>query len=55
MSAQPGMICSGFKGGIGTIVRKLSEKDGGYTSGPRPVQLRVRARIFASPESPGWP
>jgi D-aminopeptidase len=28
-----GMICSGFKGGIGTSSRKLSEKDGGYTVG----------------------
>lgn len=28
-----GMICNGFKGGIGTASRKLSEKDGGYTVG----------------------
>ncbi len=28
-----GMICNGFKGGIGTSSRKLSEKDGGYTVG----------------------
>ena len=28
-----GMICSGFKGGIGTSSRKLSQKDGGYTVG----------------------
>jgi D-aminopeptidase len=28
-----GMICSGFKGGIGTSSRQLSEKDGGYTVG----------------------
>ncbi len=28
-----GMICSGYKGGIGTSSRKLSEKDGGYTVG----------------------
>ena len=28
-----GMICSGYKGGIGTSSRKLSEKDGGYTIG----------------------
>jgi L-aminopeptidase/D-esterase-like protein len=28
-----GMICNGFKGGIGTSSRKLSEKNGGYTIG----------------------
>ena len=28
-----GMVCSGYKGGIGTSSRKLSEKDGGYTIG----------------------
>src|SRR5215470_1817133 len=28
-----GMICSGYKGGIGTSSRKLAEKDGGYTIG----------------------
>src|SRR6202048_3992470 len=28
-----GMICNGFKGGIGTSSRKLPEKDGGYTVG----------------------
>ncbi len=28
-----GMICSGYKGGIGTSSRKLSEKEGGYTVG----------------------
>jgi len=28
-----GMICNGFKGGIGTASRKLTEKDGGYTVG----------------------
>ncbi|HKM67347.1 MAG TPA: P1 family peptidase [Candidatus Acidoferrum sp.] len=28
-----GMVCSGYKGGIGTASRKLSEKDGGYTVG----------------------
>jgi L-aminopeptidase/D-esterase-like protein len=28
-----GMICNGFKGGIGTSSRKLSVKDGGYTVG----------------------
>jgi D-aminopeptidase len=26
-----GMICNGFKGGIGTASRKLTAKDGGYT------------------------
>jgi L-aminopeptidase/D-esterase-like protein len=28
-----GMICNGFKGGIGTSSRKLSDPDGGYTVG----------------------
>ena len=28
-----GMICNGFKGGIGTSSRKLAEKDGGFTVG----------------------
>jgi D-aminopeptidase len=28
-----GMVCNGYKGGIGTSSRKLSEKDGGYTIG----------------------
>ena len=28
-----GMVCNGFKGGIGTSSRKLVEKDGGYTVG----------------------
>ena len=28
-----GMVCNGFKGGIGTSSRKLAEKDGGYTVG----------------------
>jgi D-aminopeptidase len=28
-----GMVCNGFKGGIGTSSRKLTEKDGGYTVG----------------------
>src|SRR5213594_2599126 len=28
-----GMICNGFKGGIGTSSRKLGEKQGGYTVG----------------------
>jgi len=28
-----GMICHGFKGGIGTASRKLSDEDGGYTLG----------------------
>ena len=28
-----GMVCNGFKGGIGTSSRKLPEKEGGYTVG----------------------
>jgi D-aminopeptidase len=28
-----GMICNGYKGGIGTASRKLAAKDGGYTVG----------------------
>jgi L-aminopeptidase/D-esterase-like protein len=28
-----GMICNGYKGGIGTASRKLEDKDGGYTVG----------------------
>ena len=28
-----GMICNGYKGGIGTASRKLEAKDGGYTVG----------------------
>ena len=28
-----GMICNGFKGGIGTSSRRLTDKDGGYTVG----------------------
>src|SRR5207245_11127414 len=28
-----GLICNGFKGGIGTSSRKLDEKAGGYTVG----------------------
>src|SRR5277367_4406276 len=28
-----GMVCSGYKGGIGTSSRRLSEKEGGYTVG----------------------
>src|SRR5246127_916009 len=38
-----GMICSGYKGGIGTSSRKLSEKDGGYTVGVL-VQCNYGAR-----------
>src|SRR5260370_8902471 len=29
----PGMVCSGYKGGIGTASRALSAKDGGYAVG----------------------
>jgi D-aminopeptidase len=28
-----GMVCNGFKGGIGTASRRLGDKDGGYTVG----------------------
>ena len=28
-----GMVCYGFKGGIGTASRRLGQKDGGYTVG----------------------
>ena len=38
-----GMICNGFKGGIGTSSRKLTEKDGGYTVGVL-VQCNFGAR-----------
>jgi L-aminopeptidase/D-esterase-like protein len=34
------MVCNGFKGGIGTSSRKLSEEAGGYGRRARPVQLR---------------
>lgn len=33
VGAGTGMVSYGFKGGIGTASRKLSEKDGGYTIG----------------------
>jgi len=33
VGAGTGMVSYGFKGGIGTASRKLSEKDGGYTVG----------------------
>ena len=33
VGAGTGMVSYGFKGGIGTSSRKLSEKDGGYTVG----------------------
>jgi D-aminopeptidase len=39
-----GMICSGFKGGIGTSSRKLAEKDGGYMLGVL-VQCNFGTRI----------
>src|SRR5207244_10198153 len=38
-----GMICHGFKGGIGTASRKLGEKQGGYTVGVL-VQANFGAR-----------
>jgi L-aminopeptidase/D-esterase-like protein len=47
-----GMICNGFKGGIGTSSRKLLDKDGGYTLGVL-VQcnygLRANLRIAGIP------
>jgi len=47
-----GMICNGFKGGIGTSSRRLTDKDGGYTLGVL-VQcnygLRVNLRIAGIP------
>ncbi|MCB0549896.1 MAG: P1 family peptidase, partial [Phaeodactylibacter sp.] len=33
VGAGAGTICFGFKGGIGTASRRLSDKDGGYTAG----------------------
>jgi L-aminopeptidase/D-esterase-like protein len=56
-----GMICYGFKGGIGTSSRKLAAKDGGYTvgvlaqcnySGGSRVNLRI-AGIPVGREIPG--
>src|SRR5208282_1558003 len=38
-----GMICAGYKGGIGTSSRKLTLKDGGYTVGVL-VQCNYRTR-----------
>jgi L-aminopeptidase/D-esterase-like protein len=38
-----GMICFGFKGGIGTASRKLDDKSGGYTLGVL-VAIRAAAR-----------
>jgi len=38
-----GMICNGFKGGIGTSSRKLTDKDGGYVVGVL-VQCNYGAR-----------
>src|SRR4029077_5375564 len=38
-----GMICNGFKGGIGTSSRMLTAKDGGYTVGVR-VQCNYGSR-----------
>src|SRR6202521_3096636 len=39
-----GMVCSGYKGGIGTASRALSAKDGGYTVGLL-VQCNYGSRI----------
>jgi len=44
-----------FKGGIGHSSRKLSEKDGCYTSASLGRATSGSRRIFASPESPVWP
>jgi L-aminopeptidase/D-esterase-like protein len=44
-----GMMCHGFKGGIGTASRKLSEKEGGYTVGVL-VQCNYGARRLFSVE-----
>ncbi len=44
-----GMMCHGFKGGIGTASRKLSAKDGGYTVGVL-VQCNYGARRLLSVE-----
>jgi L-aminopeptidase/D-esterase-like protein len=44
-----GMMCHGFKGGIGTASRKLAEKDGGYTVGVL-VQCNYGARRLLSVE-----
>ena len=33
MGGGTGMVCNGFKGGIGTSSRKLTDKDGGYLVG----------------------
>ena len=33
MGGGTGMVCNGFKGGIGTASRKLEANDGGYTVG----------------------
>jgi L-aminopeptidase/D-esterase-like protein len=34
-----GMVCNGFKGGIGTASRRLTDKDGGYTVGDFPTTI----------------
>ena len=44
-----GMMCHGFKGGIGTASRKLSAKEGGYTVGVL-VQCNYGARKLLSVE-----
>jgi L-aminopeptidase/D-esterase-like protein len=55
-----GMICNGFKGGIGTSSRKLSANQGGYTVGVLvqcnyggPGQLRI-AGVTVGREMPGY-
>lgn len=42
-----GMICHGFKAGIGTASRKLSEADGGYTLGVLVQANYGRRRLFS--------
>ena len=40
-----GMVCNGFKGGIGTSSRKLADKDGGYLVGVL-VQCNYGRRLY---------
>ena len=40
-----GMICNGFKGGIGTSSRRLSEKDGGYLIGVASNYAEARSEL----------
>ena len=47
-----GMVCHGFKGGIGTASRKLSVPDGGYTVGVL-VQCNYGSRFAVQPARSG--